>query len=209
MTEQELFEQHQGIVYYCYQKLYKDEFIEQSKDDLIQEGFQALWKCCCSYDSSLDIKMSTYSFAAVRNAMFNWIKQNRWHYYNYIGFDTLIKAEDSSSLTVGETIPDKEELDNTVDQTEDILKCYKDWLKTTKIKASESFITDRLHKATILLNMILTRGKIVALHIQEEYDIDRILISQIVREIQASLKHAYPTRFEHRFGGRFDNIVND
>lgn len=46
MTKEELFKAHQNIVYYCYSRLYEDEFIEKSEDDLVQEGFLALWKAC-------------------------------------------------------------------------------------------------------------------------------------------------------------------
>lgn len=195
MTQEELFEQHKNIVYYCFSRLYKDEFVEKSKEDLVQEGFLSLWKCCSFYNEALDIKMSTYAFAAIQNAMLRWIKNNKNYYYNFISLEEPIKDSCEKDITIGDTIPDYSLIESAASNVDDILCTYKKWLIKTRVNSNQTYINNRVYRANIILNELITRGKVSAQYIQDEYDINRNLVNKIFKELRESLKEEYPTKY--------------
>lgn len=198
MTPEQLFEENRKIVYYCYSKLLKDEFMEKSREDLIQEGLLALWKACTCYNPDLEIKISTYVFPAVQNAMLRWVKLNKPHYYNSISFDEPIKDVEDGDLTIGDTIPYYEELEPAVKDINEILKTYKKWLVKTRINSNKNFIDLRVFRAYIVLNELISKERVSVRYIDEEYGINRTTVSRIFKELRECLRDEFPTRFKNR-----------
>lgn len=198
MTKEELFEAHKNMVYYCYNHLLKDDFITKSQEDLIQEGFLALWKACMSYDETLEIKLSSYAFPAIQNAMLTWIRNNKSYYYNHIGFDDPVSDQEDENLTIGNTIPDKELLDQHVIDVKEILLTYKKWLIKTRVNSNQTYINVRVYRAYQILNELVTKEKVSVRHIEEEYNISRTIVTKIFKELREALKDEYPTRFKNR-----------
>ena len=193
--KEKLFNELQSIVYYCYGKLYKDKFILDSKEDILQEGFLALWKACCGYKEEFEVKLSTYAFACVQNAMLYWIKTNRDYYYNCISFDTPL--DDAETLTLGDTLPDKEELECNTDTIYNILQSYKTWLTKTRVNSNKNYINMRVFRAYMILNEIINKGKTSAKYIEAEFNINRTTVWRIFQELRECLKETYPTRFKN------------
>ncbi len=49
---------------------------ESEREDLIQEGYIALYSAICSYDESRGASFSTFANLCIRNRMLNWIEKN-------------------------------------------------------------------------------------------------------------------------------------
>lgn len=196
-TKEELFEQHKNIVYYCYSKLYKDEFIEKSKEDLVQEGFLALWQACRLYNEELNIKLSTYAFTTIRNTMIRWIKVNRSYYYNNIGLDAPPKDAEDDDISLAEAIPDINVLETIETTVAELLKKYREWLINTRVNSNQTYINNRLYRANIILNELVARERIHTREIESEYGINRTTVSKIFKELRECLKDDYPTRFKN------------
>lgn len=191
----ERFNELQNIVYYCYGKLLKDEFITKSREDMLQEGFLALWKACCGYNDTFDVKLSTYAFASIQNAMLRWVKINREYYYNHVSFETPV--EETETLTIGDTIPDKDDLDINTDKVKEILEIYKRWLVKTRVNSNQNYINMRIFRAYIILNEIVNKGKTSSRYIESEFNINRTTVWRIFQELRECLKETYPTRFKN------------
>lgn len=196
MTTEQLFEENKGMVYFCYSKLIKDEFIVKSREDILQEGFLALWKACILYDDTLEIKISNYIFPAIQNAMLRWVRLNRCYYYNCLGFDDPV--QDCDNLTLGDTLSDIEELEDIAKTVADILKRYKKWLVETHTNCSDRYFDLHVYRANIILNELINKEKVTTRYIEEEYNINRTVVSRTFNELREALKDEFPTRFKNR-----------
>ena len=64
--EETLFDSNTRLVYHVY-KVKMDSFAYNAryKEDLIQEGMLALWRCCTRFDPSKGIEFCTYAFRSI------------------------------------------------------------------------------------------------------------------------------------------------
>ena len=70
MTQMELFEQNQKLVY----RVYSDKIKNKAealpiKEDILQEGLHALWKACQKFDETRGVKFITYAYKSIENSM--------------------------------------------------------------------------------------------------------------------------------------------
>lgn len=198
LSNDELFEKHKGIVYYCYNELSKNEFIIQSEDDIIQEGFVGLWRAICkiNVDNVDETTIPPYLFAAVKRAMIRWLDNN---YYKHVKNNISLEATLSQDTTDGElTLSDVlsvndtycfEEIDSVID---DLLICYKKYLK--KEKQVKECINLRLHRAKLILYEMYYSEKFTARMMEHKYDINRTTVGIILKELQEALKYKYNKR---------------
>lgn len=114
MTSKELFEQNQQLVPFVYWK-YFSKFIEL-KDDLISEGYLALWKACLNFDESKGVAFSTYAVPMVWGQMKRYLREKsttvrvpraEWGkddaQYVCLSLDSIVPNADE--LTLGDMIP--------------------------------------------------------------------------------------------------------
>ena len=93
-----LVEANMRLVYYTYEKLYKNSFVVNNKDDLISEGFLGLIKAANSYKGRT--KFSTYASTCIRNSMLMYIRSNKKHEENTISLNAILDSEnDKANLT--------------------------------------------------------------------------------------------------------------
>ena len=72
MTPEERFEKNKNLVYFVAHNKASGYMADTNiQDDLIQEGFIALWKCCLNFDDSKGAAFSTYAIHAIENNMVN------------------------------------------------------------------------------------------------------------------------------------------
>lgn len=69
MTPKELFDANTKLVYYIFNKYFKDKTLACYYDDLIQEGLLALWRACLSYKLDYETAFSTYAFPSIKGRM--------------------------------------------------------------------------------------------------------------------------------------------
>lgn len=199
-TEQEqqlLFDQYSYIVHYSYKVLYKDDFVESAKEDIIQEGFLVLWRCCSMFDESLHKKFFSYAYAAIQNEMLRYIYRNRPHYYNYSLNEPVLDTYSEEEITLEDTLPEYEDLRDINTIITDILSEYRAWLNTTNVAASDKYILIRLYRAQIILTELVCNEKVTTRYIEQEYGINRTLVSKIFKEIREALQKSYPTRYNN------------
>ena len=193
MTKEELFNENKGIVYYCYSRLFLDDFIKKSKEDLVQEGFLALWKACTCYDPSLNIKISTYMFSVVKHAMCMWIRKNRNYYYNIISLEEPLDNSEDETLTISDTLSYIQDFSNEQDVILEILNCYRNWLIQNRKRSGKNTIDTTVQRASIILKELTSRKTVTTRYIEEEHNINRTIVSKIYAELRECLKCSLTT----------------
>lgn len=193
-TEQnELFEQNMNIVYYCFNKLNKNNFVLNSQEDIIQEGLTALWNAVLTFDSNKAERFATYAFPCVRNRMLNWIRDNS--VFNCCSIEEPIQTNivDGEPLYIKDLLSVDCDFDSIDDLKNNVIDNYEKWL--TKRHKSRETILLKLIRARIILSEFLENPDITSKQLQEKYTINRTIISDILRELRLMLKNDYPTSY--------------
>ena len=199
-----LFEENSKMVYYCYNKLTPNEFIIRSQDDLLQEGFVALWNCILTYDPSRGEKLSSYAFPCIRNAMLRWI-----HYNSRFGssIDQQLKIEDDGEpLYLKDVLSVETDFDSIEDNLQYVMQKYEKWLN--KKHKSKDTIKLKLTRASIIITEYLNDSKTTVRKLQAKYGINRTIISAIIGEIRFVLKEDYPTLYNRTKKSPVKQVVN-
>lgn len=105
MEPNKRFEENMSLVGFIFQKYFKSYENSSSHDDLMQEGYIALWKACCRFKEELGYQFSSYAGKAVQNAMKDYLRKENKFDDRVIPIDTVI-AEDGegSELCVIDTL---------------------------------------------------------------------------------------------------------
>lgn len=105
----QLIENNVKLVYYCFNRLHKDSFVEKYKDDLIQEGMLGLMKAANTFDSEKG-RFSTYAAMCIRNEMFMFMRRMRKSYDKEISLYTPVGIDpDGGEIYLIDTIASKSE----------------------------------------------------------------------------------------------------
>lgn len=70
------------------------------REDFMQEGRLAIWKAIQTYDPDSNVKLSTYSYTLIRNAIYDYVykmKLNKQHLV-YPLFDDIVESRDTMNL---------------------------------------------------------------------------------------------------------------
>lgn len=197
LTNTEIFEENKKIVTYCYSQLNKNEFTIKHKEDLLQEGFLAMWKAINTYDSERGESLPAYIFPCVKNAMLNFIRSSSKVQFDTLSLDAPIKSTyEDYDITLSDFLHVNDFEDSTEELITSILSSYSRWLKK-RHKHIET-VELRLARAKIIIDDALIEGKAKARTIETKYGINRTTVSQILSEIRHVLKEEYPTRFKNR-----------
>ena len=73
MSPEELFNTNQTIVGWCYKK-YIGDYSSIHYEDIMSEGYLALWKACKNFDESKGFQFSTYAVPCIAGAMLRYYR---------------------------------------------------------------------------------------------------------------------------------------
>ena len=62
--QRERFLNNQNLSAFVFHKEFSE--FKNYQEDIIQEGYKALWKCCIQYDANKNTKFSTYAFISIK-----------------------------------------------------------------------------------------------------------------------------------------------
>lgn len=112
MDPNERFNENSSLVPFIYhKKFYK---YEGHKEDLLQEGYAALWKCCIGFDEQKGSKFTTYACAAIYYAMLEYVKSCIKKHCMVVSLESVVSESEEGSelrfidiLSVEDTNPTK------------------------------------------------------------------------------------------------------
>lgn len=181
-TNEQLFEEYTYVVYSCYKKLYKDDFILNNREDILQEGFFGLWKGILTYNPATEMKLMSYLYTCSKNAMLTWIRKNKSYYaYN----DPYEQDVEDMSFTESQLFG-VESSDSDIITL--ILKIYKEWICNTK-RNMEGKITKRLCRANMLLSEAVKHSSVSQRYLEDACGISRSVVAQIFSELRKAIQY--------------------
>lgn len=152
------FEDNIKLVYLVYnRRIHKNDKIESSQDDLIQEGMIGLYKGCCSYDPNCGIKCSTYLAQCIENAMLTFLKRQEKSTINNVirSIDEPIPGSEGRANYI-DLIPEEKQDQFSLTMTiAEMLKCYeKHTIKFGTLKQKRELEKNKkiLKRTLLLLN---------------------------------------------------------
>lgn len=106
MTPEERFDQNQRLVHYVYTKHFQQD-TEPWKEDIIQEGFIALWRACCAYDETKGFEFSTLACNCIYRAMIRYNERKVMRHSEVLSFAEVISEDaDGNQIHLGDCMPD-------------------------------------------------------------------------------------------------------
>lgn len=99
MTPEQRFKENTALVGFISQKHFKCYMGTQRHEDIMQEGYLALWRSCCKFDENLGFQFSTYAGNSIRYAMQKFLRKENKAYEKTVSIDTVI-AEDGEGSEV-------------------------------------------------------------------------------------------------------------
>ena len=99
MDSNKRFEENMSLVGFVLQKHFKSQLGTPNHDDLMQEGFIALWRACQTFNEKLGYQFSTYAAKAIFYAMNNYLTKESKVQERLVSMDTVI-AEDGEGSEV-------------------------------------------------------------------------------------------------------------
>lgn len=128
--QEKLVIENSSLVYTCYDRfVYKAAAIHFWREDIIQEGFIGLIKAAMTYDKSKGAAFSTYAITLIQRRMFNFLRKIN-NDKSYSSLDSPLKQDENENLTLMDTIPyvdmvdDKLELEEIKQFLYDLIYCF-------------------------------------------------------------------------------------
>lgn len=106
MTPNIRFEKNENLILFVYHRGFAK--YDSYKDDLLQEGAGALWKCCLNFDESKNIQFSTYACVSIRRAMKKFVDSQIIKHINDISIETIICDNGEKGIRLSECLTDSE-----------------------------------------------------------------------------------------------------
>lgn len=83
------FYKNTKLVYWVFEKYFKEYLF--LKEDLVQEGFIALFNACKKYKVETNFKFSTYATRCIKNGMLKFINKENKHIKNTISLELVME----------------------------------------------------------------------------------------------------------------------
>lgn len=112
MTPNQLFQDNQNLVKFCYNKYIKHRSISDT-EDIMQQGMLALWKAALQYDESKGIAFSTYATHYISGYMRQYVRDK----CNLIRIPRTVFLSNNEKLI--NLISNVDSLDRTIGGTSD------------------------------------------------------------------------------------------
>ena len=107
ITASDYFDKYIPLVHKIFNKYFSDQM--NYREDLIQEGYMALWNACGGFDESLGIKFITYAYRAIKNGMVTYIERFIYK-YPVQSLDAAISEDDTGSqLSLEDILADEQD----------------------------------------------------------------------------------------------------
>jgi RNA polymerase sigma factor (sigma-70 family) len=108
MDPQALFDRNMSLVPFIYSKKFYE--YTDHKEDLIQEGYMALWRSCLNFDELKGFKFSTYACTSIYRKMLEYTQLNIQKHSGVVSIDSVI-AEDGegNELYIKDTLSNNRE----------------------------------------------------------------------------------------------------
>ena len=187
LTNNEIFEKNMNIVYYCYNQLSKNELIINSQEDILQDGFLALWRAICKFHDEDENKLIPYMFAAVKNQMLRWISKQSFT-KDTISLESNLNSDNASDeITLNDVLPfeDTYYFDNIDEVIKRILEQYEKYLIKNH---SRKHVENHVSKAKIILTELYIDEHFTAIKIESKHNINRTTVGIILKELRECLK---------------------
>lgn len=79
------------------------------EEDLLQEGYLALWRCCLNYDESRNIQFTTYAVTSIFHQMLNYVQRTIHKHIGVMSLeDVIADNHEGSELLLIETLSSPE-----------------------------------------------------------------------------------------------------
>lgn len=75
MTPEQRFEENCPLIGFIFQKHFKQYMGTKYHEDLMQEGYLALWRACLTFNESLGYQFSTYAGTSIRFGMNSFLRK--------------------------------------------------------------------------------------------------------------------------------------
>ena len=173
MTD-ELFEQYKNLVYYTYKRLGKTKFIEDNREDIIQEGFLALIRAIESYKEYRGVGLTTYICHWIKYKMFRYIKVNSVPYSTTVVDLTAPECQALSAID--------DNYDNLEEFVTLLLEDYRYYL--TNYKSKNTKVDMWMDRAEIIIDQYIKHGKVTARDLEEDFCIGRTLLTNCLRDLR-------------------------
>ena len=105
------FNENQSAVPYVYYRWFTR--YANWQEDLIQEGYAALWRACCYFKDVGKIKFSTYIINSVHFRMLDYCRRVINKHSHVLSFDSMVISEtaDGDNLFLVDIVPDQQDFD--------------------------------------------------------------------------------------------------
>ena len=113
------FEDNKSLILFVYRRGFT-KYIT-FKDDLLQEGAGALWKCCLNFDENRNVQFSTYACVSIQRAMQRFVNTQILKHINDISVETIIFDNCDSNIRLEECLSNLEN-NTTKDMLDECLK---------------------------------------------------------------------------------------
>lgn len=163
-----LFTEYERLVPYIYNRyIIRTDEIYSHREDLLQEGYRALWQACLSYSADIG-KPSTYFFYCIRGKMYAYINDFIRKYEYVLStnqlYETLEEYEsDRSNTSLSNLLSSTDRYfeSDRVEQIVQVYKCYwsKQKSKAVKNRAKEDSV-NTIRRIVTLLDLGFNQSEI-------------------------------------------------
>lgn len=159
--------------------------IIKDEEDILQEGFIALWNGLQHYDASKNDNIATFLFPCVKHAMYRYVNTCRRMLTNSCSLEQLI---DDGEVALPSIIHEYSDTDIST-----ILTTYHKWLK--KHHKGQTGIQTRLYRTRLILEELIKGYS--QKEVSNNLNIHRTTVNELLREVRESLKNEYPSKYKY------------
>lgn len=110
MNASKLFNENMKLVAFVFTRKFYS--YANYKEDLLQEGYLALWKSCLNFNELKNFKFTTYACAAIANAMKTYVKRVIKKHSTVISLNSVISDDgEGSEIHLEETLSDSADIE--------------------------------------------------------------------------------------------------
>lgn len=168
-----MFDSNINLVYKVFHEKIESHVVNHSmKDDLIQIGMLALWKCCLHFNPDLGVQFSTYAYTAIRKSM----------------MCAVVRENKKTAVLVSLEKPIQENAEEGEITYEDTISCGVDIAKEVELNSVTEDISRGISgDAEMVINMV--RQGHTQLDIAKELNMTRSRVGKIVKKFRKELKN--------------------
>lgn len=127
------FDENLSLVKFVYNR--KFYFYSNHQEDLLQEGYMALWKSCQSFDENQGIQFCTYAYTSIYRSMLNYVQRTIHKHNSVISLNSVVSEDDEGNVLY---------LEDTLSENPDNLVKYAIQEALLKISGRDKSIIEKL-----------------------------------------------------------------